>query len=220
MKITCKKAVFLDYTGTMVREDEPYTMELLKYFITHSELKDPKLAFGTVWSMIKQIERDCVGDAFIGKDEMADRILDHCVKHYGLSGDLDHMHEIWRNSWIHAPLFDDVKPFLDACPLPVFVVTNDDLCYIQQSFAEKGIRPAGIVAAESVRACKPHRAIFDKALQMAGIAAHEAVMIGDSVTSDMLPAKEIGIAPILLDRKGKQTEGDFAVIRSLSELEF
>ena len=220
MKLTDKKAIFLDYTGTMVREDEPYTMELLTYFLTHSDLKKPEQALAVVWGMIKQIEKECVGDAFIGKDDMADRILAYCVEHYGLSGDLDHMHAIWRKSWIHAPLFDDVLPFLAACPLPVYAVTNDDLCYIEQSFDEKGVRVAGIVAAELVRACKPHRAIFDKALEMAGVAAHEAVMIGDSVTSDMLPAKELGITPVLLDRKGGRDDGAFAVIRSLADLEF
>ena len=38
------KAVFIDYTGTMVREDEPYTRELVRYFASHSELKDPNEA--------------------------------------------------------------------------------------------------------------------------------------------------------------------------------
>ena len=47
------KAVFLDYTGTMVREDEPYTMQLLQYFLTHSDLNEPEKALRTVWSMIK-----------------------------------------------------------------------------------------------------------------------------------------------------------------------
>ena len=78
------KAVFLDYTGTMVREDEPYTMKLLEYFLTHSSLREPKRALSVVWGLIKKIENECRGDAFIGKDEMVDRILDICVKEYAL----------------------------------------------------------------------------------------------------------------------------------------
>ena len=39
---TMIKAIFIDYTGTMVQEDEPYTRELLGYFIAHSDLKDPR----------------------------------------------------------------------------------------------------------------------------------------------------------------------------------
>lgn len=50
------KAVFIDYTGTMVREDEPYTRELVRYFASHSELKDPKEILRVVWTKIKEIE--------------------------------------------------------------------------------------------------------------------------------------------------------------------
>lgn len=31
------KAIFLDYTGTMVREDDPYTKQLLKIFLASSQ---------------------------------------------------------------------------------------------------------------------------------------------------------------------------------------
>ena len=215
------KAVFLDYTGTMVREDEPYTMKLLEYFLTHSSLREPKRALSVVWGLIKKIENECRGDAFIGKDEMVDRILDICVKEYALQGDLPYMHDLWRHSWIHAPLFDDVKPFFEACLLPVYVVTNDDLCYIRQSLEEKQLTPAGVVAAEMVRACKPHREIFEEALKMAGVSPREAVHIGDSVVSDAEAARAVSITPILLDRKGTASQaeaGDARIIRTLLEL--
>ena len=212
------KAVLLDYTGTMVKEDEPYTMQLLHYFLTHSNLNEPQLALKTVWGLIKKFEQECHGDTFIKKDEMVDRILDICVKDHGLTGDLKYMHDLWRNSWIHAPLFEDVKPFFDACPLPIYIITNDDLCYIEESLQEKQLQPAGIVAAEMVNACKPHREIFEKALELAGATPAETILIGDSVASDILPAKEFGIRPVLIDRKGHQEEHGITVIRSLSEL--
>ena len=212
------KAVFLDYTGTMVREDEPYTMELLQYFLTHSDLKEPAKALQVVWGMIKHLEYSCYGETFIKKDEMVDRILTECEKNHGLDGDLAHMHELWRNSWIHAPLFDDVKPFFEKCPLPIYVVTNDDLVYIEESLAEKGLRPAGIAAAEMVRACKPHREIFEMALKMAGVSASQAVHIGDSLTSDVEAARAVSITPLLLDRKGAVRDDDVKVIGTLAEL--
>ena len=212
------KAILLDYTGTMVQEEEPYTLQLLQYFLTHSDLNEPQLALKTVWGLIKKLEQECHGDTFIKKDEMVDRILDICVKNYGLKGDLVLMHDLWRNSWIHAPLFEDVKPFFETCPLPIYVVTNDDLCYIEESLQEKQLHPAGVVAAEMVKACKPHREIFEKALEMAGATAEETILIGDSITSDILPAKELGIHPVLIARKKDQRDQDICVISSLSEL--
>ena len=213
------KAVLLDYTGTMVREDEPYTMQLLKYFLTHSDLKEPKAALSVVWGMIKRLEFECFGDHFIKKDEMVDRILADCTKNYGLDGDLAYMHDLWRNSWIHAPLFDDVKPFFAACPVPIYIITNDDLCYIEESLREKQLEPSGVAAAEMAGACKPHPGIFRMALEMAGVQPEEAVMIGDSMTSDIRPAMELSIHPVLIDRKGLQKDAAVPVIRSLAEIQ-
>ncbi len=213
------KAVFIDYTGTMVKEDEPYTMELLKYFLTHSDLSEPDKALAAVWGKIKEIEESCVGETFIGKDEMVERILAWCVREHGLKGDLEYMHEIWRKTWVYAPLFDDVKPFFDRCRLPIYVITNDDLCYIEESFKDKDIHPAGIVAAEMVRACKPHPQIFCKALEMAGVKPDEAIHIGDSMTSDVEAAKAVGITPVYLSRKRDVVVDGVKVIRSLDELE-
>ena len=214
------KAVFLDYTGTMVREDDPYTRELLRIFLTQSDLKDPTEGLKYVWGLIKQSEWEHYQDTFIGKDEMVDEILDCCVKNIHLQADLEKVHEIWRNSWIYAPLFDDVKPFIGRCSLPVYVVTNDDLRYIEKSFADKGLKVAGVVSAEMVRANKPHTEILEKALQIAGVEASEAVLIGDSETSDVPCAKKLGITPILLDRKNVVERTDIQVIHSLNGLNF
>lgn len=218
------KAVFLDYTGTMVREDEPYTMTLLKYFLTHSDLTVPEKALGFVWTRIKEIEYEYKDEKFIMKDEIADMILEEAVRDHGLKGDLKYMHDVWRNAWIKAPLFDDVKPFIERSPLPVYVLTNDDLQYIDQSMAEKDLQPAGIVAAEMVRACKPHREIFEKALEMAGVTPEEAIHIGDSMTSDVQAAAAVGITPVLIDRKGR-TAADMSAetvltITSLDDITF
>lgn len=214
------KAVFLDYTGTMVMDDEPNTRELLKYFIAHSDLKDPREILRIVWGMIKKLESERKGDSFIRNDDRIDIILDYCVKNCGLTGDLPLMHEMWQKIWVYAPLFDDVKPFFESCPLPIYVLSNDDLVYLERSFAEKGLAPAGVISAEMCRACKPHREIFDKAMETAGVSPEEVIHIGDSVVSDVRAAEAVGITPVLIDRSGKETSDGFRIIRTLSELEF
>ena len=212
------KAIFIDYTGTMVQEDEPYTRELLGYFMAHSDLKDPKEIMQVVWGMIKEIEAVSFGDAFEKVDARTDRIPSYCVEWCGLNGDLAHMHEIWSKIWVHAPLYDDVKPFFERSTLPIYVLSNDDLCYLEESMKLKDLHPAGIISAELARACKPNRAIFEKALETAGVKPEEAVLIGDSVTSDIEPAKEIGIKPIYLSRSKDVSLDGVQVIRTLDEL--
>ncbi len=218
MEFSEAKAIFMDYTGTMVAEDEPYTRELIGYFIAHSDVKDPKEVLKIVWSKVKEQESECCGDSFVGLDERTDRILQYCVENHGLKGDLEHMHDVWRKIWVHAPLFDDVKPFMERTKTPIYVLSNDDLCYLEESFKLKGIHPAGIISAETALACKPDKAIFDKALEIAGVAPNEAVHIGDSVTSDVKPAMAMGITPIYISRNADAEIEGVRVIRSLEEL--
>lgn len=213
------KAIFLDYTGTMVREDEPYTQELVKRFVTHSDIHDPMEIFTKVWGLVKKTEAEYFGDNFVMKDEMVDIILEYCVEHFGLNDNLDELHELWKNSWIYAPLFDDVKPFFERVDVPIYVVTNDDLKYVEQSMEDKGLKPAGIISAQMCRACKPHKAILEEGLKVAGVEPHEAVLIGDSETSDVVCAMAAGVTPVLLDRKGKSSRTDIKVIHSLAEFE-
>ena len=214
------KAVFLDYTGTMVPDDEPNTRALLKYFITHSDLKDPKEILKIVWGKIKELESSLKGKEFILNDDRIDIILDYCVKNCGLNGDLKLMHEMWQKIWTDAPLYDDVKPFLENCPLPVYIISNDDLKYLEISMKNKQLRPAGIISAEMSRACKPHKEIFDLALKTAAVAPEEVIHIGDSVVSDVEAAKNAGITPILIDRADKNPDVSCKVIKTLAELDF
>ncbi len=216
------KAVFIDYTGTMVQEDEPYTRELLGYFIAHSNLKDPREVLKVVWGKVKELEAASHGNAFIRNDDKVEEILKFCVENYGLSGDLEYMHETWRKIWVHAPLFGDVKSFFDRCSKPIYVLSNDDLIYLEASMKEKELKPAGIISAEVARACKPDRAIFEKAFEIAGVKPDEVLFIGDSMTSDIKPALELGINPVLIVRNGEADKADVPdnvkVISSLDEL--
>ena len=214
------KAVFIDYTGTMVQEDEPNTRELMAYFMAHSDVKDPAKVLQIVWGKVKEIEAESYGDAFVKIDERTDRILKFCVDNCGLKGDLQHMHEVWSRIWVHAPLFDDVKPFFERMKLPVYILSNDDLCYLEESVRLKGIEPSGIISSEMARACKPNSAIFEKAMEIAGVKAEEVVHIGDSITSDVEPAMKLGITPIYISRNKDTVIEGVSVIRSLDELQF
>lgn len=212
------KAVFIDYTGTMVKEDDPYSRELLGYFLAHSTLQTPQEAMKVVWTLIKEIETKSFGEAFLNNDEKVDRILDHCAAHYALDGDREYIHTVWRKIWVHAPLYEDVKPFFESSALPIYVISNDDLCFIEESMKLKGLCPAGIVTADMAGACKPHRAIFDKALEMAGVLPSEVIHIGDSVISDVEAAKAVGITPVYIARGQSTALEGVRVISSLYEI--
>ena len=69
-------------------------------------------------------------------------------------------------------------------------------------------------------AAKPQPAIFHHALAAHAVAPADAVYVGDSLTEDVIPARDAGMTAILIDRdgRGSATPGEVRV-RSLEELD-
>jgi HAD superfamily hydrolase (TIGR01662 family) len=67
---------------------------------------------------------------------------------------------------------------------------------------------------------KPHPSIFEEGLRRAGVAAAEAVMVGDSVPHDIQGALRLGMRGILIARSGLSAGAppEVPVIQSLREL--
>ena len=65
---------------------------------------------------------------------------------------------------------------------------------------------------------KPDPAIYELALDRAGVAAENAVHVGDSPAMDMEPAESVGIRGVLLDRKGRYPTRPETRITTLKEL--
>ena len=69
---------------------------------------------------------------------------------------------------------------------------------------------------------KPHPQIFEWALREARVEPAEAIHVGDHGDADVEGARSAGIAPILIDRRGRyppaEVPGDTPVIRSLDQL--
>jgi len=124
---------------------------------------------------------------------------------------------------ISFALFDDVLPTLKTLKsqnLTLGLLTNLDrdmnpICH------ELGIEPYidFVVTSGEVGADKPKPPIFLAALQRAGVSPSEAVHIGDQYKLDIVGARDVGIAPILIDRHDLSAEvTDCPRIRSLTEL--
>jgi putative hydrolase of the HAD superfamily len=65
---------------------------------------------------------------------------------------------------------------------------------------------------------KPDPAIYELALERAGVAGRSAVHVGDSPRLDVEPALSVGMRAVLLDRTGRYPDFEGLRIRSLEEL--
>lgn len=102
---------------------------------------------------------------------------------------------------------------LRALGLRLVVVSNWDFS-LHERLEETGLAALvdGAVASAEVGVAKPDPAIFAHALSLAGVAAAEAVHVGDSPAEDVEGARAAGLRAVLLARGGG---GD---ISSLDEL--
>ena len=89
---------------------------------------------------------------------------------------------------------------------------------MQECLEQNGLEAAGIISGEMVRAYKPHKEVFDYALEISGCAAGEVIHIRDSIVSDVDGASAAGITPVLIDRKAEGQCTDCKVIHRLTEV--
>jgi len=113
-----------------------------------------------------------------------------------------------------AALLDAIafSPYPDAAPAlralraagcALVVVSNWDFS-LHERLAETGLAPlvdAAVVSAE-VGAAKPEPAIFERALEVAGVGAERAWHVGDGVREDVEGARAAGIRAVLVAREG------------------
>ncbi|MBR5235455.1 MAG: YjjG family noncanonical pyrimidine nucleotidase [Bacteroidaceae bacterium] len=59
----------------------------------------------------------------------------------------------------------------------------------------------GVILSEDIGVNKPHPAIFEHALRVAGVAAHQALMIGDNLEADIQGAHQVGMEQVFYNSK-------------------
>lgn len=211
------KAVFMDYTGTIIQEKGEDLEKIVFRIWKNSRLETVEETVRYWWSLIKMMEEKSFGDAFLTEDEIVDCLLERLCKEVGLTDNFSELHGLFQRFWMYAPVFDDVKEFFEKCSLPIYVITNNGVCYVQECLEQNGLDAAGIISGEMVRAYKPHKEVFDYTLKISGCAAGEVIHIGDSVVSDINGASAAGITPVLIDRKAKVQCADYQIIHRLTE---
>jgi putative hydrolase of the HAD superfamily len=105
---------------------------------------------------------------------------------------------------IRFAAYPDAPPALDALRRAgsrVVVLSNWDVS-LHDALAACGLdgRVDGVVCSAEIGFAKPAPEIFRAALALAGVAAQEAVHVGDSYAEDVLGARAAGIEPLLLVR--------------------
>ena len=209
------KAVFIDYMGTTVDEHSPEMAEIVRRICKSSSLHDPKQVQRFILETRRRYEADSYLDAYLTEDEIVGRLIADMAEQIGLTEEPSVLFDLIHGHWINAPVFPDARIFFDQCPVPIYIITNNGMPYMERALSRNGLRAAGVVSADAVRAYKPHREIFDEALRLSGCMPDEVVHIGDSYDTDAVGARGARIRPVLLLRGHEQQYDDVDAVDNL-----
>jgi putative hydrolase of the HAD superfamily len=111
-------------------------------------------------------------------------------------------------AWEHAhnfDIYDDVLPTLASLRehrLKLGLVSNTGRD-LEAFIAHHGLDVDAALSSGAHGKTKPHPTIFRAALDLLGVSATEAVMIGDSIEDDVHGATAVGMRGLLLDRENR-----------------
>ena len=170
------------------------------------------------------------GDGKITKDELnADRYA-HPLRVMGVPDAEAIGARFWEEAMKRLPLGAKLMPH--AREVLEYLKPRYRIYILSNGFAELQARKMqsagighffdGVVLSEDIGVNKPHRAIFEHALRVAGTTADRALMIGDNYEVDIKGARGVGIDQVYYNVSGKDF-GDGApeathIISSLLEL--
>jgi putative hydrolase of the HAD superfamily len=124
----------------------------------------------------------------------------------------------------HFTLYEEVPEVLRALHADGFTIglisnSQRPLKTFEEHFELHGLFKVAISSSDHGY-MKPHPSIFEEGLRQAGVAAGDAVMVGDSVPHDIAGALSLGMRGILVARSGlsKGAPAEVPVIHSLREL--
>ena len=133
---------------------------------------------------------------------------------------LDTLIGLWNKSWMLAQPYQEVEEVLRELQkeYTLVLVSNTDNVGVEKVLEKFGLKNyfAAIFFSYQLGNLKTDKKFFYQIFDQLGVHAEDCIMVGDSVQSDIIPAKQLGMRAILVDRKDQR---DFPEkIKNLREL--
>jgi 2-haloalkanoic acid dehalogenase type II len=216
------KALFLDFYGTVVHEDDDIIPIICKDIIEATEVKcDVSEVSRYWWNTFSRMFHSSYGENFVTQRQLGLKSLEETISHFKSS---QHAEDIIQKQFIHwqrPEIFEDSIPFLTSCELPIYIVSNIDTDDILKAINYHDIRIDGVITSEDVRSYKPRPEIFLEALRKFNVLSSEVMHVGDSLVSDIQGAQAVGIQTTWINRRSKLIPEHINpnyIIKDLSEL--
>jgi 2-haloalkanoic acid dehalogenase type II len=203
------RAVFLDALGTLVELEPPWIS--LRARIP-AEVSDERLEEALRAEMAYYRDHSHEGRDEASLADLRERCAAIVSERLGIEVTAERLVEAIRFDAYHdaVPALQELRQRGER----LVAVSNWD-CSLPAVLERCGLGELldGVVSSAAAGARKPDPAIFQKALELAGIGPDQALHVGDTPEEDVAGARAAGIRALLIDRSGNG--GDIA---SLSEI--
>ena len=222
------KAIFLDWDDTIGDWTHAEYCALQDIYATY-HLVDLYASFEDYLAAYKPYNLELwgmYGRGEVTKDKLHFERFFRPIEHLQRTESLENIaHEMGREFLRLTNFYFSLLPDADTvirnlvARYPLTIISNGFKEVQYYKFAHSGLQDcfAHLLISEEVGVNKPQPEIFLKALQLNQIQASEAVMIGDSYTSDIAGAKAAGIDQIWLHR-GETTETATFIVPQLKDI--
>ena len=211
------KAVFIDYTGTTVYQTGNEMDEIVSLVKHHSDFESDKDILKFFYKTRVEREESYYLDTYKTEDEIIDEQLEILSKEHKFTLKHNVIKDLVHQFWENTPVYEDAVEFFKYCPLPIYVLTNNGKEFVEKTLNHHSLKCTEIISSDDVKAYKPKKELFEKALSVANVKPEEVIHIGDSWSNDVLGAQNSKIEAIWLMRNKETPKEGVLCIKSLIE---
>ncbi|MBP3318777.1 MAG: hypothetical protein J6K94_02125, partial [Ruminiclostridium sp.] len=114
------KAIFLDYTGTILKEDSWQMKEVQRRVCAASTCQDEDQLLARFHTHLKDWEAQSVGPTYRDADEVVTCTFQSLGEEISMTEDIPSLMKLMRSFWADGAFFPDVAPFFALCSLPIY----------------------------------------------------------------------------------------------------
>jgi len=197
------KAVTLDAYGTLLRNED-------LMLIPRRIVADHRLSVGVeeVWRLWVDLYFEATQRSpFRTLRDIEDDILRRVLRAVGVDADPTPYVDLFFDVTTKVHLYPEVPGVLTALGhLSSGIVSNADGEHLAAWPLPLPVK--FVLISETVRAYKPDRVVFERALELLGLPPHEVLHVGDSEVDDVKGARAAGLNVVWVNRNGRSRRAD------------
>jgi len=199
------KAIFLDFYGTLVHEDDEIIHMICNKIKDNATEEYEVRDIGRYWwKTYSRMSQTSYGESFKTQRELGILSLAETITNFNSNCSAEELIQKQFVHWSNPIIYEDTIPFLqDLKNYKVYILSNIDSVDLKAAVSSHCIQVHDIITSEDVKSYKPRSEMFVEVLNRYNLGTDEVLHIGDSITSDVAGAGKLGIKTIWLNRLNK-----------------